>query len=94
MCYILIAEQLPGVHWWYKTASHPAELTSGFYNSSNRDGYAAVAAMLKKRGAVMNLTLTELHFFSQQEDLQEARADPQALVWQVNLLKLQFTVSK
>nr|XP_043619260.1 beta-amylase 7 isoform X2 [Erigeron canadensis]XP_043619261.1 beta-amylase 7 isoform X2 [Erigeron canadensis] len=31
--------KLSGIHWWYKTESHAAELTAGFYNPSNRDGY-------------------------------------------------------
>ncbi|KAK2655713.1 hypothetical protein Ddye_008765 [Dipteronia dyeriana] len=51
-----IASKLSGIHWWYKTASHAAELTAGFYNPSNRDGYAPIAAMLKKHEAALNFT--------------------------------------
>ncbi|OMP00400.1 Glycoside hydrolase, family 14B, plant [Corchorus olitorius] len=78
-----IAAKLPGIHWWYKTASHAAELTAGFYNPSNRDGYSPIAAMLQKHGASLNFACAELHLLEQHEDLREALADPQGLVWQV-----------
>ncbi|XVE77136.1 hypothetical protein DITRI_Ditri13aG0037600 [Diplodiscus trichospermus] len=78
-----IAAKLPGIYWWYKTASHASELTAGFYNPCNRDGYTAIAAMLKKHGAALNFACAELHFLEQHEDLREALADPQGLVWQV-----------
>ncbi|XP_050386415.1 LOW QUALITY PROTEIN: beta-amylase 2, chloroplastic [Argentina anserina] len=78
-----IAAKLSGIHWWYKTASHAAELTAGFYNPCNRDGYAAIAAMFKKHAAALNFTCVELRTLNQQEDFPEAMADPEGLVWQV-----------
>ncbi|CAK7348892.1 unnamed protein product [Dovyalis caffra] len=78
-----IAAKLSGSHWWYKTASHAAELTAGFYNPCNRDGYAAIAAMLKKHGAALNFSCSELRTVDQQVDFAEALADPAGLVWQV-----------
>ncbi|CAM8987477.1 unnamed protein product [Rhodiola kirilowii] len=78
-----IAAKLPGVHWWYKTVSHAAELTAGFYNPSNRDGYAPVVSMLKKHGAIVNFTCVEVPVFSEHEEISEAFADPDGLVWQV-----------
>ncbi|XP_050249637.1 beta-amylase 2, chloroplastic [Quercus robur] len=78
-----IASKLSGIHWWYKTASHAAELTAGFYNPANRDGYAPIAAMLKKHGAALNFTCVELRTLDQHEDFPEALADPEGLVWQV-----------
>lgn len=81
--YITINEQLSGIHWWYKTASHAAELTAGFYNPCNRDGYAPIASMLKKHGAALNFTCVELRTLDQHEDFPEALADPEGLVWQV-----------
>ncbi|KAJ8900480.1 hypothetical protein K2173_025257 [Erythroxylum novogranatense] len=74
-----IAAKLSGIHWWYKTAGHAAELTAGFYNPSNRDGYAAIAGMLKKRGAVLNFCFP----YTQQVEIEEEQADPEALAWQV-----------
>ncbi|KAL2477712.1 Beta-amylase 2 [Forsythia ovata] len=78
-----IAAKLSGIHWWYKTASHAAELTAGFYNPSNRDGYAPIASMLKKHEAALNFTCVELRTLDQHEDFPEALADPEGLVWQV-----------
>ncbi|CAD6225686.1 unnamed protein product [Miscanthus lutarioriparius] len=78
-----IAVKVSGVHWWYKTASHAAELTAGFYNPCNRDGYAPIAAVLKKYGAALNFTCVELRTMDQHEVYPEAFADPEGLVWQV-----------
>ncbi|KAK9273427.1 hypothetical protein L1049_018237 [Liquidambar formosana] len=78
-----IAAKLSGIHWWYKTANHAAELTAGFYNPCNRDGYAAIVAMLKKHGAALNLACAEVRMLDQHEDISEALADPEGLVWQV-----------
>ncbi|KAB1214384.1 Beta-amylase 2, chloroplastic [Morella rubra] len=78
-----IAVKLSGIHWWYKTASHAAELTAGFYNPVNRDGYSPIAAMLKKHEAALNFTCVELRTLDQHEDFPEALADPEGLVWQV-----------
>ncbi|XP_021904322.1 beta-amylase 7 isoform X2 [Carica papaya] len=78
-----IAAKLSGIYWWYKTASHAAELTAGFYNPCNRDGYAAIMAMLKKHGAALNFACAELHILNQHEDLAGALADPDGLTWQV-----------
>ncbi|WOK94867.1 hypothetical protein Cni_G03572 [Canna indica] len=78
-----IAVKISGIHWWYKTASHGAELTAGFYNPCNRDGYAPIASMLKKHGAALNFTCNELRTSDHYEDFPEAMADPEGLVWQV-----------
>lgn len=40
--------KLPGVHWWYNTASRAPELTAGFYNTTSRDGYLPI---MEVRGA-------------------------------------------
>ncbi|XP_052874371.1 beta-amylase 7 isoform X1 [Gossypium arboreum] len=79
----ITAKQLPGIHWWYKTASHAAELTAGYYNPCNRDGYTAIATMLQKHGAALSFSCTEHHILEQQDHLREALADPRGLVWQV-----------
>ena len=75
---------MSGIHWCYKTASHAAELTAGFHNSANHNGYASIAAMLNKHGATLNFTCAELRTVDQQEELPEAQADPEGLVWQVS----------
>ncbi|XP_052194434.1 beta-amylase 7-like isoform X2 [Diospyros lotus] len=78
-----IAAKLSGNHWWYKTTSHAAELTAGFYNPSNRDGYAAIMAMLKKHDAAINFTCAEWGMLDQHVGFSEALADPEGLAWQV-----------
>ncbi|TQE00529.1 hypothetical protein C1H46_013885 [Malus baccata] len=80
---VYIMLPVSGIHWWYKTASHPAELTAGFYNSCNRDGYAPISAMLKKHEAALNFTCVEMRTLDQHEGFPEALADPEGLVWQV-----------
>lgn len=61
---------------------------AGFYNPCNRDGYAAVMAMLKKHGAALNFGCTELHMLNQHEDFVEAMADPEGLAWQVRIKQI------
>ncbi|KAK6140620.1 hypothetical protein DH2020_025637 [Rehmannia glutinosa] len=78
-----IAAKLSGIHWWFKTESHAAELTAGFFNPSFRDGYAQIASMLKKHETALNFTCVELRTLDQQKDFPEALADPEGLVWQV-----------
>ncbi|XP_024517073.1 beta-amylase 2, chloroplastic [Selaginella moellendorffii] len=78
-----IASKVSGIHWWYKTASHAAELAAGFYNPCNRDGYVEIAEMFAKHDASLNFTCVELRTLAQEEDFPEALADPEGLVWQV-----------
>lgn len=78
------------MHWWYKTRSHAAELTAGFYNSSNRDGYAAIMAMLKRHSATLCFTCSEMSMMDQNTDFSESLADPEGLLWQVRVINLSF----
>ncbi|CAH1447942.1 unnamed protein product [Lactuca virosa] len=81
-----ITAKLSGIHWWYKTSSHAAELTAGFYNSSNRDGYAPIIEVLKKHGVALNFTLAHMNINMDMDmdmDSSEALEDPDALSWQV-----------
>lgn len=34
-----LSAKVAGIHWHYKTRSHAAELTAGYYNTRFRDGY-------------------------------------------------------
>ncbi|PWA93190.1 beta-amylase 7 [Artemisia annua] len=80
---ICITTKLSGFHWWYKTASHATELTAGFYNSSNRDGYAAIMQMLKKHGVALNFRSAQMSISDPHMDSSEAFGDPDGLAWQV-----------
>ncbi|XP_039788048.1 beta-amylase 8-like isoform X1 [Panicum virgatum] len=76
-----IVVKIPSIYWWYRTASHAAELTAGFYNPTNRDGYSPVLKMLKKHSIILKLVCYGAEFTVQEND--EAFADPEGLTWQV-----------
>ncbi|CAA0807125.1 Inactive beta-amylase 9 [Striga hermonthica] len=50
-----LSAKIPLMHGWCKARSHPSELTAGFYNTDNRDGYGPVFEMLSRNtcGAVL-----------------------------------------
>ncbi|XP_019156606.1 PREDICTED: beta-amylase 8-like [Ipomoea nil] len=73
--------KIPGIHWWYKASSHAAELTAGYYNTSNRDGYSPLFEVLKKHNATVKLVSKETQISP--HDLVQAYADPNGLCWQV-----------
>ncbi|GMY33628.1 beta-amylase 8 [Fagus crenata] len=73
--------KVPAVHWWYKTASHAAELTAGFYNPTNQDGYAPVFEVLRKHSVTLKFVCLRLQVSGLEND--EALADPEGLSWQV-----------
>jgi hypothetical protein len=57
--------KIAGVHWWYRTRSHAAELTAGYFNCDSslagpRDGYAPIAALCARHGAALTLTCVEM----------------------------------
>lgn len=75
--------QVPSIYWWYRTASHAAELTAGFYNTTNRDGYSPVFRMLKKHSVILKLVCYGPEYTVHEKDDDEAFADPEGLTWQV-----------
>lgn len=76
-----IVVKIPTVYWWYRTVSHAAELTSGYYNSANQDGYSPVLNLLKKYLVTVKFVCTGLAPTYQEND--DALADPEGLSWQV-----------
>lgn len=79
-CKLKLAAKVSGIHWWYKTESHAAELTAGYYNLKNRDGYAAIARMMRRHHAILNFTCLEM---KNTEQPAKAESGPQELVQQV-----------
>lgn len=75
-----LSAKVAGIHWHYRTRSHAAELTAGYYNTRHRDGYLPIARMLARHGAVLNFTCVEMR---DHEQPQEAQCMPEALVRQV-----------
>lgn len=76
----VLAAKLPGIHWWYNSRSHAAELTAGIYNTRERDGYEPVMEMLSKHGALLNFTCAEMR---NNEQPAEALCGPEGLLLQV-----------
>jgi beta-amylase len=53
--------QVAGIHWWYKDASHAAELTTGYWNiPGDRDIYGEIATLLAKNNATFDFTCLEM----------------------------------
>lgn len=77
---VIIAGKLPAIHWWYKTKSHAAELTSGFYNVEGRDGYEAFVEMFAKNASLIILPRMDV---SALEYPTEARCSPESLFLQI-----------
>ncbi|OVA11662.1 Glycoside hydrolase [Macleaya cordata] len=79
-CKVKLAAKVSGIHWWYKDESHATELTSGYYNLNDRDGYRPIARMLSRHYAILNFTCLEMR---NSEQSAEAKSAPEQLVQQV-----------
>ncbi|XP_057476102.1 beta-amylase 3, chloroplastic-like [Actinidia eriantha] len=75
-----LSGKVAGIHWHYRTRSHAAELTAGYYNTRHQDGYLSIARMMGKYGVVMNFTCMEMRDGEQSE---HASCSPEGLVQQV-----------
>ena len=77
-----------GVHWWYNSRSHAAELTAGYFNTRQgdrvpeRNGYAPIAALCRSHGAHLNFTCVEMKDI---EHPWEARCGPEGLLRQIRM---------
>ncbi|KAF3646729.1 Beta-amylase [Capsicum annuum] len=81
---VFLGCKVAGIHWWYKDASHAAELTAGYYNLDNRDGYRPIARMLSRHYGTFNFTCLEMR---NSEHPAYAKSGPQELVQQVRFEK-------
>lgn len=79
-CTLKLAIKVSGIHWWYKHHSHAAELTAGYYNLDDRDGYRPIARMISRHYGILNFTCLEMR---DSEQSAEAKSGPQELVQQV-----------
>ncbi|KAL5793986.1 hypothetical protein ACOSP7_002580 [Xanthoceras sorbifolium] len=79
-CKVKLAAKVSGIHWWYKADNHAAELTAGYYNLNDRDGYRPIARILSRHHAILNFTCLEMRDSEQSAD---AKSGPQELVQQV-----------
>ena len=83
---VQLALKCAGVHWWYNSRSHAAELTAGYFNTRSgdyapeRDGYEPIVKICAKHEARLNFTCAEMRdiehpFFS--------RCGPEGLLRQI-----------
>ncbi|PQP91539.1 hypothetical protein Pyn_07596 [Prunus yedoensis var. nudiflora] len=71
-CKLKLAAKVSGIHWWYKADNHAAELTAGYYNLKDRDGYRPIARMLSRHHAILNFTCLEMRDSEQSADAKSA----------------------
>jgi len=55
-----LAAKVSGIHWWYNSASHAAELTAGYYNANGNNAYLQIAQHIHKYGAHFDFTALEM----------------------------------
>lgn len=78
---LALAGKVSGVHWWYKSPSHAAEVTAGYINTNGRDPYAEIADVFAATaGASVDFTCMEM---KDSEQDQSCASGPQELVRQV-----------
>ncbi|KAK6947954.1 Glycoside hydrolase, family 14 [Dillenia turbinata] len=67
---VTVSGKVAGMHWHYDTQSHPSELTAGYHNTSNRDGYLPITRMFGRYGITLCCTCFEM------QDADEKRMNP------------------
>ncbi|XP_059643784.1 beta-amylase 3, chloroplastic [Cornus florida] len=77
-----LSGKVAGIHWHYRTRSHAAELTAGYYNTRHRDGYLPIARVFAKHGVIFNFTCMEM---KDREQPESANCSPEGLVRQVKM---------
>lgn len=75
-----LSGKVAGIHWHYRTRSHAAELTAGYYNTRFHDGYLPVAKLMATRGVVLNFTCMEMR---DEQQPGHANCSPELIVRQV-----------
>ncbi len=86
---VTLSLKIPGVHWWFRSRSHAAELTAGYYNTATRDGYAPVVQMCARYGAALTLTCVEM---CDGQHPASASCSPEGLLKQVRALTARHSV--
>eukprot|EP01116_Phalansterium_solitarium_P024592 TRINITY_DN9044_c0_g1_i1.p1 TRINITY_DN9044_c0_g1~~TRINITY_DN9044_c0_g1_i1.p1 ORF type:complete len:455 (+),score=146.01 TRINITY_DN9044_c0_g1_i1:130-1494(+) len=57
---VSVAAKVSGIHWWYNTDSHAAEVTAGYFNTDNNDAYLQLARMFATVGVAFDFTALEM----------------------------------
>lgn len=77
---ITLAIKIAGVHWWYRTRSHAAELTAGYYNCDGKNGYTSILDLCARYGIQLTLTCVEM---CDAQHPPEALCGPEGLLRQI-----------
>ncbi|OQR85664.1 beta-amylase, partial [Thraustotheca clavata] len=56
----ILSIKVSGIHWWYNSYHHGAELTAGYYNTNNNNAYYQIATMLKENNIRFCFTCMEM----------------------------------
>lgn len=62
--------KVAGIHWHYGIQSHPSELTTGYYNTSIKDGFLPIACMFGRYGFALCCSCFEM------KDMEEKQVNP------------------
>ena len=81
-----IAVKVAGIHWYYRSRSHAAEMTAGYYNYLGRCGYTPIAKALKQRGAGLSFTCIEM---SDTENPDLRHCSPEGTCWYIRHIVMQ-----
>jgi len=90
-----LSMKLAGVHWWYNSRPHAAELTAGYYNVREgnagpaRNGYERVVRLCSKYNTRLNFTCVEMRDC---EHPTMAQCSPEGLLRQVRLTAAKYGV--
>ncbi|KAJ4457282.1 putative Beta-amylase 2; chloroplastic [Paratrimastix pyriformis] len=76
---VKLAGKVAGIHWWFLSESHAAELTAGYYNTRSRSGYNKIVKAFKEAGAIIDFTCFEMR---DTEQPSSAQCGPYELVGQ------------
>ncbi|GFP81900.1 inactive beta-amylase 9 [Phtheirospermum japonicum] len=77
---ITLSAKIPLIHTWCKTRSHPSELTGGFYNTVDRDGYQPVVEIFSRNSCGVILPGLDL---VDEDQLSEFRSSPESIIAQI-----------
>lgn len=77
---VAIAGKVSGIHWWYKSAHHAAELTAGYYNANGRNAYDELGKVFASYNAALDFTCLEM---ADREQDPSCGSGPEELVQQV-----------
>jgi len=77
---VALAGKVSGIHWWYGSESHAAELTAGYYNTNMRNAYAEIAEVFSATRTALDFTCLEMR---NEQVTWECQSRPQDLVYQV-----------